>query len=569
MYRKLASTLRLAALAAALLLHSLPAQAAPHKTGPASRRTLSEPAAATLRQRMGGEPLAVFTRWARHRQPKEDLPAWQEPRDHAYEQLLHAALWADDLDAAYAAAGQLPESHLDIADIDRWLQVVWPHVFDEDPIWDWDTFKHIVSTQDVARLLHEPKCWFAEIRYFFLSDLHRSMRPEHIPALCLLTHHEDPFVRKEAWGNLNNLATYTDQHREEIGRALLESPGPDSDRIVDQYDRSRNPRLVPRTYSLPAARPGWSPLLRAVLERVFLQRPPGKGTPFAPYLMRWAEDEAPAAEDRLLLAALLGSPDPAGVYIAVRALCHIGPDEHLRRLLEDPPEAAPEPLVLAALGDFEALRELATTDAEALAAALEFDFDGVWLPWVAEAFGADAEKGLDAIARLADASRELRAPYRPRAGLSASLMRAFELFGGKLDHDRLHQLVVEFPAARSEALMTAYWATVTPANLAKSAVEALEVCPYVDFVDRLVEWGKSKDPAQAGPALDLLLRMGDTHLDAELLAHWRQHDVQDLFALARCGEADAVREYLEGRLRAVPATADQPPTSEDFDALAA
>lgn len=568
MRSSLASILLTAWLGAFLLAPEARAQGA----SPA-RRTLSESAAKVLRERMGGDPLAALAAWGRAA-PKADAPAWlgdDAPRDAAYHELLHAGLWSTDHDAAYAAASLIPESHLDIADIDRWLEVVWPHVFDEDPKWQWDTFKHVVSTQDVARLLHEPQCWFAEIRYFFLSDVHRSLRPEHIPALCDLTHHEDPFVRKEAWGNLANLTTYTDQHRERIARALLAWPGPGSDVIVDQYDRSRNPRFVPRAYTLPVARPGWSPLLRATLERRFLEQAPGTGSSaFAPFLMRWAEDEAPAAEDRLLLRALLDSPHPEGVWIALRALCRVGPDAHLRRVLERMTDRddEPDPLVLCALGDHDALRALAATDSEAFAIALEFDFEAVWLAWVAEAFGEDAAKGLDALERLADASRELRAPCRPRPGITTSLVRAYELFGGKLDHDRLHRLVVAFPAARTEALLTAYRATITPANLANCAVEVLEVCPYFDFVGDLVEWAKSPDPAQAKPALDLLLRSGDQHLDKELLAHWQQHDGKDLFLLARCATS-VVREYLEERLRAVPWTAEARLGAEDFDLLCA
>ncbi len=566
MRRQLLCLLLLVSIAAPSLPGGLLAQNAP-----SPRRTLSEPAAKLLRERMGGEPLQVLAAWGRGPR-RQDLPAWLAdgaPRDAAYHELLHAALWCNDHDAAYAAASLLPESHLDIADIDRWLQVVWPHVFDEDPKWEWDTLKHVMSTQDVVRLLHDPQCWFAAIRYFFLSDLHRSMRPEHIPALCKLTHHQDPFVRKQAWGNLGNLATYTDRHREAIGRALLEWPGPGAETIIDQYDRSRNPQHVPRTYTLPTARPGWSPLLRAVLERQFLDLAPGKDTPsFATFLMRWAEDERPAAEDRLLLRALLDSPHATGVGVALRALCRVGPDGHLRRVLEQMVTDEPEPLVLAALGDFAGLRTLAANDAEALAVALEFDFEGVWLPWVAEAFGADAEKGLAAIARLAEASRELRAPYRPRTGLAESLLRAFELFGGKLEHARLHQLVVEFPAARSEGLLTAYLATITPDNLASSATEVLEVCPYFDFEDQLVQWARSPDAVQAKPALDVLLRLGNDELGDELLAHWQQHDGKDLFLLAR-SDALPVQEHLQARLRELPWTAGQRLGSDECDLLGA
>jgi hypothetical protein len=544
----------------------------PGQSPPLARRTLSEPTAKVLRERMGGEPfqqLAAFGRAGRH----ADTPAWlAEPgeRDAAFHELIHAALWSEDHDTAYAAASLLREHALDIADIDRWLAVVWPHVFDEDPQWDWDTFKHVLSTAEVERLLTNPQTWFAEIRYFFLLDLHRSMRPAHIPALAKLTQHEDPFVRKQAWGNLGNLSVYTDQHRETIARALLAWPGPGCDEEVDQYDRSRNPRFTPRPYTLPAARPGWSPLLRAALERRFLDLETTKDGPaFGAFLMRWAEDEVPAAEDRLLLRALLDSPHAEGQWIALRAITRLGADAHLLRALQHPPERADEALVLAARHDWPALRELAVESTEALLVGLEFHFDGVWLPWVARAFGKDAEKGLAAIAQLATANGGLSAPYRRPANLTGALRQAIDLFADQLEHARLHQLVTVFPEARTEKLMTAYHAAVTPANLAGSALDALEAWAFVDFHGTLRTWAQSKDPATSGPALDVLLKLGDHELGDLMLAHWQKQDGKDLFLLARCGEADAVQKFFEERLQAVPWAADRALTAGDVDLLAA
>ncbi|MDO8349356.1 MAG: hypothetical protein Q7T30_03905, partial [Planctomycetota bacterium] len=547
--------------------------AAPPAQSPSPRRTLSEPTRKTLRERMGGEPFAVLAEWARaERRRGAPPPAWLpksgEPRDTAFHELLHGGLWSEDKDTAYAAASLIGTSQLDIADIDRWLAAVEPHVFDEHPKHDFDTLKRVMSSADVAQLLDDPQCWFADIRTHFLQNLHRSMRPEHIPALAKLTHHEDPFVREGAWNILANLSVYTDSHRDVIARTLLERPGPGSVEVRDKWDRSRNPRHVPRAYTLPAPRAGWSPLLRAVLERRFLDLEPGKeGSSFGAFLMRWAEDERPADEDRLLLRALLGSPQVDGICIALRAICRLGADAWLRRVLQEPPESAPKSLVLAARGDWRELRALAATDAEALAVALEFDFDGAWLPWVGEAFGDDATRGLVAIERLIDASSELRAPYRPTQKLTGQLRHAIDVFGGKLDFTRLHRLVVEFPAARSERLINLYWATTTPSNLAGSAVGVFEVSPFVDFPGRLREWARLSEPERRGPALDLLLRLGDAQLADELLAHWQAHHAEDPFLLARCAAAPHIREFLESRLRGLPWSADAKLTAEHFGAL--
>jgi hypothetical protein len=273
-------------------------------------------------------------------------------------------------------------------------------------------------------------------------------------------------MRKGAIWNLGTLSTYTDRGREEIGHAILEWPGPAADAAVDHYDRSKNPRHEPRAYTLPAARDGWSPLLRATLHRWFLDLERHEDSPpLGAFLMRWAEDERPAAEDRLLLSALLGSPRVEGTWIALRAICRLGADAHLKRVLEDVPDNVSEELVLAARGDWPALRKLAASKAAALSIALEFDFDGVWLPWAGEAFGEDAEKGLAAIQRLVDATQTLSAPYRPIADLTARLRLAIDVFGARLDFARLHELVVGFPAARSERLMQLYWAKITLATV--------------------------------------------------------------------------------------------------------
>src|SRR5688572_5020941 len=100
------------------------------------RRVLSEPTARLLRERMGGEPFAVLAAWARAARTKES-PSWHpkagEPVDAAFRELVHGALWSDDKDTAYAAASLVDHSQLDIADIDRWLAAVKPHIFDEDP----------------------------------------------------------------------------------------------------------------------------------------------------------------------------------------------------------------------------------------------------------------------------------------------------------------------------------------------------------------------------------------------------------------------------------------------------
>lgn len=532
----------------------------------AQRPQLAPSTAAALRQRIGGEPLQALAALVAADAARR--PAWLTDdlrAEPAFAELLHCGLWHDDPQVAYGAASLLSEAALDIAGIDRWLAVVRPHLFDAETHWDWDTWKHVVSTDDIAAALVDPPSFRAEIRYHFLRDLHRSLRPEHMPALLQLQRHADPFVRKQARWCLEVLSVYTDRHRDVVATALLEWPGEASCEVADQDDRSRGPPYVPRAYTLPAARPGWSPLLRASLQRAFLDHD-GKGAPFAPYLMRWAEAEAPAAEDRLLLRALLDSPAAEGQWTALRGICRLGADAWLLRVLERLPADLAPPLVLAARGESAALRELAARDADALRAALEFDFDGTWLPWVARAFGADAAAGAAAIELLAEADAPTPAPYRRCAQLPARLRQAIACFGRQLDFARLHRLVVGFPAARSHELVDLYWAAMRPGDLARAEVAVFEAS--YPLRTRLREWAHLPEP-ECDAAKELLLQLGDTGLGDELVQYWQVRHADDPMLLARSGSSAAVTGLLDRRLQAARLPADGEPAPQWFQDLAA
>jgi hypothetical protein len=506
-----------------------------------------------LTQRLGGEPFAALAAW--HRLPRGDKPpAWLPERgqwDRPWTLFLHAALWHEDPAVAYAAACLLPREQLDLPAADRWLAVVWPHLWDEEAAYDWDQFRRMASSADVARVLAVQDCWRAEIRFGFQTDMHRCLRPEHVPALCELTQRDDPVLRRHAWSNLATVATYSDQHRERIARALLAWPGPDGDVLEFQDERAKQLPFAPRPVQLPTARPGWSPLLRAALERAFLDlpMPAGQtrvGAVFGPFLARWAEDERPAAEDRLLLNALLDCGRRDGVCLALRTLARMPANAFLQQRLETVGEVAPAALACAARHDGPALRALAATDSEALAVALEFDFDATFLQWAAVAFGADAKAGLAALERLAEAADALALPLRPAPQLPARLRLAIDAFGAQLDHDRLHRLVVDFPMARSPRLLELYWQSVTPQNLADCAFPVLEVS--VGWHERLREWAAAEAPAVHGPAREWLLRVGDTQLADALLAHWQQHHADDLALLLRIGAAKPIAAWLAAHL---------------------
>lgn len=522
----------------------------------------------TLTERMGGDPFAVLGAWRRAPRDAEP-PAWlpdHREADDAWHWLLHTALWHADPDVAYAAAGMLSHPELDLAASERWLAVVWPHIFDAQAAPDWGEVRRQVSSADVARLLAVRDCWRAEVRPFFLGDMHRCMRPEFAPLLAALAQCDDPFLRRGGFGNLGTIAGYSDQHRDLIGKALLALHASDLDEPKDPFVRTGHLGYTPRTYQLPAARPGWSPVLRAALQRSFLEL----GEPlFWPFLLRWAEDETPAEEDRLLLAALLDCGKQQGCWLALRTMARMAPDPHLQRRLARPPADAPEALVLAARHDWSALRGLAATDERALAVALEYDFDATFLAWTATAFGADAAAGLAAVDRLIGVADALEAPYRTNPLLPVRLRQAIELFGDRLDFPRLDRLATEMPTVRSERLIQLYWAAVTPANLGSCDAAVFEVTPSIAFRDRLLEWGASADAAVRAPALDLLLQLGDARLDQAIIDHWQARYTDEPLLLARCRQAPSVRTFLADALRRQQPDPDGAPSVHACKLLAA
>ncbi len=548
--------------AALLLLTPLAAQL------PRSPDALPPDVRRVLEQRMGGDPFAALKAWQRAPDDAE-APEWLpdfRTQDDAWHWLWHTALWHADADIAYAGARLLSYPGLDLPASRRWLEVVWPHVFAEKLAIDWGEIRRQVSADDVARLLEDRDCWRAEVRPFFLGDMHRCMRPDHAPLLAKLAQSDDPFLRRGGFGNLGTIASLSDQHRELIGHAFLAWQVADLRDAEAPFERSRNARHVPRAYQLPVSRPGWSPLLRAVLERDFLELDKSL---FGTYWVRWAEDETPGPEDRLLLAALLECGKAEGCWLALRTMARMPPDPYLQRRLDTPPAHAPAGLLLAARHEWDELRELAATERDALAVALEFDFDATFLAWCAQAFGSDAAAGLEAIESLIAVADVLESPYQPQPQLMARLRQAIERYGERLDFARLDRLVDALPAARSPQLVEWYWASITPQNLAQSAVEVFEVSPQIDLTERLYEWGRSDDAAVQAPALEVLLQLGDVTLDDAVLAHWQASHADDPLLLARCRASSTIDEHLRAALRRLEAEREGGPSRLACRTLAA
>ncbi len=546
------------------VLTSLAAQATEAST---PRRTLDPELEAAMVKRSSRHPFAELSAWTREHVRPDWLPANPRLQDAKTREVLICALWSKDPATRFAAACHLPEWILDLKDIERWVDAVWPHVLDEKTRYDWNSFKHLIDTRQVRQMLTPKQTWKTDIRGHFVHDLHRSFRAEHIPALCQLIHHDDPIVRAQAFRVLDTLSKFTDQHRVHIATEILKWPGPSSFRVGDYDDSSTNPKYTPRSFRLPSDTGGYPPLLHACLQRWFLEIESSEfSNQFLTFLLRWAEDSTPGESDRDLLCALLKTSRPTCHWIALRALQRVEADrDTLRALQTFAAEADPDlrPLILAASSREDELRILARDDSGALAVRLEMHTDEAWREWSERAFGEDIELGLRSITLL-DEARELsltdayRYPSSIDDRLRCSINQHVEDMGvedmgvGEMDFERLARLAQLFPSCRTRTQADRLLRELTPARLLKFGLVAMfEVHDPKLLRTKLTAWVTAPASPAQNQAVRILMRLGTTERAPEILELALAAEGEtDLFLIARSGSSKLVRRYLQDALLA-------------------
>lgn len=531
----------------------------------APRRVLRDATIETVRDRFGRTPIELLAA----RADGEELPAaWLDERpeelDEAFWETVLCGLWSDEPKIAYAAAGLVEEQMLDLRDIDRFVEITMPHLADEELRFSWDTFKHVLDVDRVTEVLLLEPAWNSEVRSFFMNDLHRSLRPEHLPVLAQRVNDDDPVVRAQAFRWIAWVSHYTDRQREVVAATLAKWPGSGAFVVYDYDDPSTNRPYRPRPLELGTDNGGYPPLLRAALARWFLEEPDRvDNVSFDGWLLRWAADVSPAPGDGDLLLELLRSPERYARWIAVRgaaALPSLG-DELRAALAAHAADAETEEderyWAMAALSEHDAIRDAARASATALAVALETDLDAAFAAWSRRALGPDTATGHRAIELLVDAI-ELAdyGPHRIPEAVRERLRAALETAAPDLDFARLHLVARELPACRTPALADAYLARLGPEDVATWAAAMLEVHDEDALRARLTAWARDDGDPDRDAALALLARLGAPEL-GELLVDWAQRTDADPFVLARSGASTAVRARL---LRACAGVTD--PTSD-------
>ncbi len=137
------------------------------------------------------------------------------------------AIWSKVPQAAVWSANNLKHDEVDLREAARVIDLLMPElekptVLGKEEL-DFDEFRQLLGSSEVPRVLQSfPQSGEWPSPHAILSETHRQVRVAQIPALCRLAMDPNPRVALPALENLiGAVAPRTNQHRQDIGRALL------------------------------------------------------------------------------------------------------------------------------------------------------------------------------------------------------------------------------------------------------------------------------------------------------------------------------------------------------------
>lgn len=223
---------------------------------------------------------------------------------------LRDAIWSENPQAAVWSANRLMYDQVDLREAARVVDLLLPELARRSVLGneelDFDNLRQLLGSSELPRLLQSfPRTGESPTPGVIITQIHRQIRPAHIPALCKLAMDPSPRVAEPALDYLlGAIVPRTNQHRENIGLTLLH-------RIkVEVPDTERG-----------GQREGYPPVLARCLENFDRFTTLGKKRFEAQaWMWRWARDEKAGPQDREILLKLLNSDNEQAWSIAAHGL---------------------------------------------------------------------------------------------------------------------------------------------------------------------------------------------------------------------------------------------------------
>ena len=234
-----------------------------------------------------------------------------------------AGIRLQDTRAARAAAQLLEWDELDPAEIERVIQLGLEQNEYARPgtVVDFEKLRSMIGSQELDRIFGNfPAPPWNESATYYIAQLHRQCRAEHIPVLLALARRPEKEVRETALGNIGVIRCRTDRFVREEARDILKQYG------VSIPARSGGGKAAGREHR------GYPPELTALLETFWTRKESPEG-----WETRWVERRVPGPADAPLLQKLAAlwferDEDEQVLVSLIRALRH-GPGPETRELL--------------------------------------------------------------------------------------------------------------------------------------------------------------------------------------------------------------------------------------------
>ncbi len=479
--------------------------------------------------------------------------------------LLRLGLGSDDERVVFGAAVLSSGAELPVPELRHAAAVIVPRFGDADCPVDFDQLPMLWGSRDVPAAIARIPSLPPEMGVAWLGELHRLVRPEHVPAMCALALQTTGDVQRTAWQDARFPADYSGEPKALVAETFLKLVGATRDAEGEGL-----PGVLTAT-------------LRVILDHAANDTEPALTAPLH-LCVRWLLDSRAGAKDLPLLQRILVGPTPL-LWLEVAALHALGtlrdPESAalLRKYATDQDEDLRRGALmgLAMRGDAGALVTLFAGDQESIGWALAIASPTARLTFWERLLRGPVEPAVHQVQTIGELSTELWPLTGPR--FDDAWFAGVEDLAATLDLDPrlLRTLIAWLPPCETRRLADRLLANPASALFAGCIDSAtgealadpddfradaghagvwpfLEVTASAKFRTRLREGFALGDPAIRGACGVMLLRLGERESATELLA-WVQSEPTCLGQvnqvdqlLARCN-GPQLRDHFASRLR--------------------